>query len=253
MMRGFYLLLLSFWVPLLSHALGNIHVFVPLCDNLNQGIVKVPEKIGNGQDPANNLYWGCGYGVKTFFSKSAEWQIVKKWSKPTPIILERILFKHKTTGVYMLADAYDGANMKECTEDFLNASAGNLVCDVIVDTAKLQFGGKASLICFTGHNGLMDFKLESLPKAKNNAKREVIILACYSKSYFSTAIKSAGATQIVWSTHLMSPEAYTLKVAIDGWLTKETAEQIRTRAANAYNQYQKCGEKAARNLLVTGF
>lgn len=253
MKQSFYLLLLSFWAPLLSNALGNIHVFVPLCDNVNQGIVKVPEKIGNGQDPGNNLYWGCGYGVKTFFSKSNDWQVVKKWTKPTAIILERILFKHKTTGVYMLADAYNGANMKECTIDFLNASAGNLVCSVKADSSEIPFGGLSGLCCFTGHNGLMDFNLESLPKAKNDSKREVIILACYSKSYFSTAIKSAGASPLVWSTHLMSPEAYTLKAAVDGWLNKETAEQIRSRAASAYNQYQKCGEKAARNLLVTGF
>jgi hypothetical protein len=44
-----------------------IHVFVALCDNDSQGIVPVPKKIGNGNDPDNNLYWGCGYGVRTFF------------------------------------------------------------------------------------------------------------------------------------------------------------------------------------------
>lgn len=252
MKHKLYLLLL-FLAPLLSYGSGNIHVFVPLCDNANQGIVKVPEKIGNGQDPANNLYWGCGYGVKTFFSKSADWAIVKKWSKPAPHILERILFKHKSSGTYLLADAYDGANMKECTTDFLNASAGNLVCDVKADSITIRFGGASGLLAFTGHNGLMDFTLNKQPVAKNNNKRDVIILACYSKSYFSPAIKSAGATPLVWSTHLMSPEAYTLKAAVDGWLKNETAEQIRSRAAAAYNQYQKCGEKAARNLLVTGF
>ncbi|MBS1655648.1 MAG: hypothetical protein JSU05_12430, partial [Bacteroidetes bacterium] len=39
----------------------TIHVFVALCDNKYQGIVPVPAKIGNGQDPANNLYWGCSF------------------------------------------------------------------------------------------------------------------------------------------------------------------------------------------------
>ena len=46
-----------------------IHVLVALCDNDNQGIIPVPKKIGNGQDPANNLYWGCGFGIKTFLKK----------------------------------------------------------------------------------------------------------------------------------------------------------------------------------------
>lgn len=34
----------------------TIHVLVALCDNKYQGIVPVPEKIGNGQDPDQNLY-----------------------------------------------------------------------------------------------------------------------------------------------------------------------------------------------------
>ena len=55
----------------------TIHIFVALCDNKYQGIVKVPEKIGNGQDPENNLYWGCAYGIKTYFKRSKEWKFIK--------------------------------------------------------------------------------------------------------------------------------------------------------------------------------
>ena len=51
----------------------------------------------------------------------------------------------------------------------------------------------------------------------------------------------------------MAPEAYTIKWALDGWVLNETSAQIRERAAQAYNHYQKCGIKAARRLLVTGY
>ncbi|RZL42005.1 MAG: hypothetical protein EOP00_23985, partial [Pedobacter sp.] len=54
----------------------TIHVFVALCDNKYQGIVPVPKAIGNGQDPANNLYWGCAYGIKGYFKKSKEWKLL---------------------------------------------------------------------------------------------------------------------------------------------------------------------------------
>jgi hypothetical protein len=232
----------------------HIHVFVALCDNLNQGIVKVPEKIGNGQDPANNLYWGCGYGVKSFFKLKTEWVSIKTWKNPAPHILERALFKHPVTGVYMLADAYDGKFIKQCTEDMLKAAAGDLVVDVQVDsTTKLSFGKASSLIAYIGHNGLMDFSIDSYPKAKDNAKRDVIILACYSKSYFKPAVQAAGANPLLWSTHLMAPEAYTLRSAIDQWMKGASAEEVRNAAAGAYNQYQKCGYEAARRLLVTGW
>src|SRR5689334_16291764 len=57
-----------------------IHVFVALCDNVNQGIVPVAPSLGNGDDPAKNLYWGAAFGVKTFFNKSADWQSVSSIS-----------------------------------------------------------------------------------------------------------------------------------------------------------------------------
>ena len=47
--------------------LRTVHVFVALADNEHQGIVPVPAKLGNGEDPEHNLYWGSAYGVKTFF------------------------------------------------------------------------------------------------------------------------------------------------------------------------------------------
>jgi hypothetical protein len=67
-----------------------IHVVVAFCDNKFQGIVPVSEKIGNGDDPANNLYWGAAYGVKTFFLKSRDWTLVAKTANLKPGILERV-------------------------------------------------------------------------------------------------------------------------------------------------------------------
>jgi len=81
----------------------------------------------------------------------------------------------------------------------------------------------------------------------------VIILACYSKSYFSQHLKQANINPLVWSAGLMSPEAYTIHDAIVGYTNGESNESIRSRAALAYSKYQKCSEKAARNLLRTGW
>jgi hypothetical protein len=49
-------------VSLAQAAPKQIRVFVALCDNKTQGIVPVGEKIGNGDDPDSNLYWGCSDG-----------------------------------------------------------------------------------------------------------------------------------------------------------------------------------------------
>ena len=86
-----------------------------------------------------------------------------------------------------------------------------------------------------------------------SGKKDVIILACYSKDYFAPEIRKAAANPVLWTTHLMAPEAYTLKAALDGWILKEDPELIEERAALEYNRYQKCGITGARRLFTSGF
>ncbi|WP_240315559.1 hypothetical protein [Aquimarina longa] len=232
----------------------TIHVFVALCDNINQGIVPVPKSIGNGQDPKNNLYWGAGYGVKSFLRyKTKSWKLVQTIPPTDTDILERVLFKHTTKDVYLLADAYDGATIKNCTRTFLKAANHQNPISITTSSKTLQFGGAADLIAYVGHDGLMDFNLNLSCTNNVNIPKDVIILACYSRNYFTEKIKKAGANPILWTTHLMAPEAYTLKAAIDGWMLNETGLQIEERAAQAYHKYQKCGIRGARNLFATGF
>jgi hypothetical protein len=231
----------------------TIHVFVALCDNINQGIVPVPSKLGNGQDVKGNLYWSALYGVKTHFKNSKDWTFLSSEKDIGNHILERVLFKHKTTNTYLLADAYDGKYIKQTTIDFLEASAGRNGIEVKHKDQNLKFGGDAQLLSYIGHDGLMEFNVEGQFEAINANKRDAIILACISKNYFKPYLKQTKANPLVWTTGLMAPEAYTLNWAIDGWIANETDLQIRDRAAKAYNHYQKCGMRGARGLLVTGY
>lgn len=231
----------------------TIHVFVALCDNVNQGIVPVPARLGNGQDITGNLYWSALYGVKTHFKNSKDWTLLSSEKAIGNSILERVLFKHKTTNTYLLADAYDGKYIKQTTIDFLEASAGQNSTEVTYKDKVLKFGGNAQLLSYIGHDGLMEFDVEGNFKPVNENKRDAIILACISKDFFKPYLKQTKANPLVWTTGLMAPEAYTLKWAIDGWILNETNIQIQERAAKAYNQYQKCGLKGAKRLLVTGY
>lgn len=51
----------------------------------------------------------------------------------------------------------------------------------------------------------------------------------------------------------MSPEAYTIHDALNGYIRKESNEQIRNRATKAYSKYQKCSLKATKKLLITNW
>ncbi len=228
----------------------TLHIFVALCDNKYQGIVPVPKKIGNGQDPDNNLYWGCAFGIRTYFKKSKEWKLLKT-QKLDSIRLERLIFKHTTKNHYLIADAYNGQYIKKCTQDFLKSSCGQLKDTVQINNKTIGISGNSQLVAYIGHNGLMDFQLSESYKNTDRKKRDLVILACYSKHYFSPHLKEANVNPLVWTTGLMAPEAYTIHDAIIGYLNNENNESIRTRAAVAYSKYQKCSKKAAQNLLVT--
>jgi hypothetical protein len=230
-----------------------VHVVVALCDNRFQGIVPVPERIGNGDDPANNLYWGAAFGVKTFFLRSPDWTLVTTIPKPRPAILERCIFKHRSKPVYLVADAYRGREIRQSTLDFLQFAAGRDVEEIELPPGpKLHAGGAADLVAYVGHNGLMDFSL-SAPRGTGTASRSAIILACASKPYFTDLLRQTGARPLLWTTSLMAPEAYVLKSALDGWILGEDGQAVRKRAAEAYNQYQKCGMAGASRLFATGW
>lgn len=230
----------------------NIHILVALCDNKYQGIVPVPSKIGNGQDPDNNLYWGCGYGVRTYFKKSSDWTFIKS-IKQDGIKMQRLVFKHKQKNSYLIADAYNGMYIKDCTVDFFKSCSGQLKDVLDIDGKRIGVNGYASLVAYIGHDGLMDFSLSESFQNTDGKKRDAIVLACISKKYFAPHLSQTRARPLVWSTGLMSPEAYTLHDALAAYTNNQSPEAIRTAAAKAYAKYQKCSEKAARNLLVTGF
>lgn len=254
--RNFAALLL-FFPGICSQAQGppkrTIHVFVALADNVNQGIVPVPTRLGNGSDPANNLYWGAAAGVRTFFTRSPEWTLLNCSANPKPDVLERCVFKHRKTNVYLAADAYRGIAIRQTILDFLDAAAGETAETITLPSVTLNIAGGSNLVAYVGHDGLMDFQLSRIPARKNDAHRDAIILACASKQYFGESLKTTGAYPLLLTTNLMAPEAYTLKSALDGWIAGETNPQIRERAAVAYDHYQKCGLRGARRLFVTGW
>lgn len=238
----------------------TIHVVVALCDNVNQGIVPVPDAIGNGQDPGSNLYWGAMYGVKHYFPNKAGWKKVDAPSMNNPRILERAVFHTtvqrgtKKCPVYLVADAWDGSHIRDAMTSYFTMTAGALEEQVTIKDGEndisLRAGGAAHLLVFVGHNGLMDFNLDppatSFP---NLPPRSAIALSCASKPYFEERLTAVGAHPLLLTTGLMAPEAYTLDAAICAWASGGDTAATGEAAASSYNKYQKCGMKGARRLF----
>jgi hypothetical protein len=247
------LLLILTSTDLLSQRTNSIHVIVALCDNENQGIVPVPELLGNGNKPSTNLYWGALYGIKTYFNNSPHWNNISEQKNLNDTIVERIIFKHIKSNTFLIADAYYGHAIDFATINVIQSGLGEKKQQIELkhDSKNFYLGlyGDANLICYIGHNGLMDFLYEHYLEKRDDKIRDIIILACKSKSYFSKYLMDTNVNPIILTTGLMAPEAYTLESVLEGWINKESKEEIKLRAVKAYNKYQKCGLRAAKELF----
>lgn len=238
-----------------------VHVFVALCDNKHQGIVPVPEALGNGQDPKSNLYWGAQFGADTFFRNSKDWTPVEPVDPPErPEILAWSVFvaKAQEHPVIVVMCAYDGRHMKAALTDFLGSAAGLGLTKLSAGTGDskrmIDAGGRADMVCFVGHNGLMDMKVESRSDlVRPDRPESAVVLACRSYPYFKEPLRKAKCRPLITTTGLMSPEAYTLDAIIRSWAAGDEAETTCDKAAAAYAKYQKCSVEAAKRLFIAGW
>jgi hypothetical protein len=211
-----------------SAAPQQARAFIALCDNKTQGIVPVGEKIGNGDDPDANLYWGCSDGFGSFFRRRERWKTISLEKDVSPAILRRMKLSHTGGQMDLTAEAYRGSKIKDCLGDFESAAAS----------------GKYDLVAFIGHNGLMDFELPA-PAATPGNRTRVVVLCCLSEKYFGDHLRALGCEPILMTRQLMYPGSFLLHAAIEKYLAGADAMAIRAAAAGAYARNQKISTKAA--------
>lgn len=212
-----------------------------LADNANQGIVPIKASLGNGQDPKGNLYWGALYGAKTHFRRMDNWS-VKSADSDNPYILDS--FELSNSGfptIKILFEAWDGAKQKQAVQAYFQ--------DLRNETSPND------LVCFVGHNALMDLFMANVPalKTTKNANsergRKGAVIACRSAPYFETYHNQLGVESYVMTQGLMAPEAYVLEGILGAWLKGEGANAARSGAAKQYAKYQKIPVRSANWLF----
>ena len=211
----------------------EIRVFIALCDNKTQGIIPVSPKIGNGDDPDSNLYWGCDEGFGSVFRHSKNWKVLKCRSDVSQEVLRRMKLRHVEGGLTMTADAYRGSEIRKCIEDFEAAVAS----------------GQFALVAYIGHDGLMDFQLPE-PAAHAATGTDAIVLACVSNRYFADRLRRLGARPILMTEQLMYPGAFILRDVLEVWRKGGGLEEIRSAAATAYAGNQHISTRAALGIFT---
>jgi len=213
----------------------KIEVFVCLCDNKHQAIARVGEKIGNGMDPANNLYWGCSDGLSKWFDRSRKWKLLSTKNHPEGPILITKTYKHHSVEATLVAHAYRGDQMKTCLDNYFK---------------KARDAGKNELVAFIGHNGMMDNEIE-IPMAPEDGDiaSETIVLGCLTESYFSKPLKALNSKPLLMTKSLMYPGSFLLHDALEVWLRNGSKKEIREAASKAYAKNQKIPVRSARTVF----
>ena len=83
--------------------------------------------------------------------------------RPKVAILDRCVFKNRNEDVYLVADAYQGSEIKSAVTDFLSAAAGitSESIHVKLNSAEVSIaaGGAADVLAYVGHEAFMDFQI----------------------------------------------------------------------------------------------
>jgi len=234
----------------------KVHAFIPLCDPKYQAIAPVYGSLGDGFDLKNNLYWGAGYGIKSYFKRKSDWKIVYDSLDYSENILERIVFYKEfdnNAKVYFIADAYRGDKMKECLEDHFNSLSELILDTVYTLTDTIPTNGNADFLVFNGHNGLMDNQI-NFTSIFPQKQKDAAAIACLSNYYFAMIYyPQCNAYPLVTTQSLLPPEAYVIEAIINNWAELKSGEEICNAAGDAMNNIHNCGQKAARNMFTTGW
>ncbi len=214
----------------------TIGVFVALADNKHQGIVPVPEALGNGDDPEKNLYWGTADGLKGCFDADKSWKLLEtNDASGSSDILRTRAYRHAGAALQLRAFAYRGKAIKRCLEDFESA-------------VKL---GAYDLVVFIGHNGLMDFTLpDPTPPSAWTRPADSVVLCCKSEPYFKTRLGAAGGRPVLLTTQLMYPGAFLVRTVAEEWARGATPGRIRELAGAAYAANQRIAAKAGTGVFA---
>lgn len=211
----------------------RVAVFVALCDNATQGIIPVPAKIGDGNKPDDNLYWGCSESVPACLRGSAAWRQLKKETPTDPRILERRVFTDTTGTMVVTVEGWRGSDIGLCLSAFENALVS----------------GENDLCAFVGHNVLMDHTID--PPARRAAKPvDAIVLCCQSEPYFKKRLTDLGAKPVLLTTQLMYPGGFLLRDALAVWAKGKPTADLRAAAGAAYARNQKISVKAATGVFA---
>ena len=233
-----------------------VRVVVPLCHNAQVDCGS--HVAGKPGALKTNLYWGAIFGARRFLDrKGSGWDRLEERGREGKL-LERVVYRRFVSGKHwsrpgrveqiVVLEAVHGDDIDHAVSRLWSTAT---------EGAQLTFRDgdrertvRVHVVGYTGHNRLMDGL--ALPERATRSERAVssFVLACYSESYFASALRRSGSRPLVMTRALMAPEGYVLDAVLRGLGDNDSERALRQRAVLAYAKWQKLSPGAASAIFA---
>jgi hypothetical protein len=225
-------------------------IYVALCDNDAQGIVKVKSRrLCRGDEPGENLYWSAAGGLAATL-RAAHWQQVATATfAEGDLAVKSIWRKRLVPGgqlrahgsrapfdAYVVGLGYRGTRIREAMMDYLRAVNGDESRAEAVGALALAAGGASHVVGYIGHDYFYDVDdwqpLLQLRDGDSTLQKGVFALSCTGHRLIRPAIQRANAHILLLNRTLGFPGAWTAEAIVTG-LAAGLDERALHRAASA--------------------
>jgi hypothetical protein len=223
-----------------------VEVHVPLCDNR---VLRCGNgRLGDGDEPGRNLYWGTSGGFKGWFGrKGSGWRELGRLG-PDGEILETRIWATKVTArgalrargvrgqveVIVIARAWRGTSIEQAMKAYAADLFGDEARHVQVGDRAIAGGGAAHLVAFVGHNGWMDVASFDWPAGEATAVKGTVAIACLTEDYLAGPVPSPRRVPLLMTRSLLFAGAHGFEGAVSAFARGEDLRQIHLGAARAY-------------------
>lgn len=245
-----------------------ITVHVALCSN--KSIWCGSKKLGNGDKPRTNLYWGGASGFTAWFRWNGRrtYKQVFRDKGDGKIIVDRVVYRRrvkrlskrwkdlgvkKPFDIYLVGLAYRGRYIGKAVGALIRQTATTSGSTLkLKGGTVLRIGGRGHLVGYAGHNYLMDVGGRwKWPKITRKQPVGYFMLACMSAQYVAPKLTHKRTHAVLLTTVLMYPGAYTIDGMIGALSLAQGQRRVFRRGSAYYARWSKVKASTVRCCMFT--
>jgi hypothetical protein len=231
-----------------------VEVHVPLCDN---SIIACGNyKLGDGDNPATNLYWSTTPGFGEWFARRhGGWQRVlaqRAGETGDPDVLAVQVYRRDIKAppawikrgaparfeLDVVIHGWRGKAIDRALAAYAaDVSGQGRRVVVLSNGSQVQGGGAAQLVAYVGHNRLMDLDSFDWPEP-GRAVQGAIAIACDTAPYMKRTVSAATRVPLLMTSDLLFANAAPLEAAVLAFAGGQGYAEIRRAATAAYAAIQ---------------